>query len=183
MEVMSPLDSAFLRMETADTSLHIASLAIFEGPAPSYDELFEMFARKLADLPRYRQRVREVPLWLGRPVWVEDQNLNLHYHLRHTVLPRPGGDDELRTLMGRLMATQLDRSRPLWEEWLVEGLSGGRWALVGKVHHCMVDGVGGTDLLSKLLDSEREPKREPCFGQPIPNEVSRPGRFGCSARR
>jgi diacylglycerol O-acyltransferase len=176
MEVMSPLDSAFLRMETSNTSLHIASLAIFEGPAPTYDELFEIFARKLVDLPRYRQRVREVPLWLGRPVWVEDPNLNLHYHLRHTVLPRPGGDDELRTLMGRLMSSQLDRSRPLWEEWLIEGLEGGRWALVGKVHHCMVDGVAGTDILSKILDTERAPIKEPCFGQPIPDVTSEPGR-------
>ena len=116
-----------------------------------------------------------MPLWLGRPVWVEDPNLNLHYHLRHTVLPRPGGDDELRTLMGRLMSTQLDRSRPLWEEWLVEGLAGGRWALVGKVHHCMVDGVAGTDILSKILDTEPAPKREPCFGQPIPDVGCEPG--------
>ncbi len=177
MEVMSPLDSAFLRMETPNTSLHIASLAIFEGPAPTYDELFALFARKLADLPRYRQRIREVPLWLGRPVWVEDPNLDLHYHLRHTVIPRPGGDDELRTLMGRLMSTQLDRSRPLWEEWLIEGLAGGRWALVGKVHHCMVDGVAGTDILSKLLDVEPAPKREPCFGQPIPYADSEPGQL------
>ncbi len=176
MEVMSPLDSAFLRMETSNTSLHIASLAIFEGPAPTYDELFEVFARKLAELPRYRQRVREVPLWLGRPVWTPDPNLNLHYHLRHTVLPRPGGDDELRTLMGRLMSTQLDRSRPLWEEWFVEGLEGGRWALVGKVHHCMVDGVAGTDMLSKILDTEPSPTREPCFGQPIPYSGTEPGR-------
>ncbi len=177
MEVMSPLDSAFLRMETANTSLHIASLAIFEGPAPTYDEIFDLFARKLIDLPRYRQCVREVPLWLGRPVWVEDPNLNLHYHLRHTVLPRPGGDDELRTLMARLMSAQLDRSRPLWEEWLIEGLAGGRWALVGKVHHCMVDGVAGTDILSKLLDTERAPKREPFVGQPIPFAGADPGRL------
>ncbi len=174
MEVMSPLDSAFLRMETADTSLHIASLAIFEGPAPTYDDLFDLIARKLVDLPRYSQRVREVPLWLGRPVWTSDPNLNLHYHLRHTVLPRPGGDDELRTLMARLMSTQLDRSRPLWEEWLIEGLEGGRWALVGKVHHCMVDGVAGTDILSKLLDTEPAPKRDPFIGQPIPYESSEP---------
>jgi diacylglycerol O-acyltransferase len=177
MEVMSPLDSAFLRMETANTSLHIASLAIFEGPAPSYDELFDLIARKLVDLPRYTQRVREVPLWLGRPVWVQDPSLNLHYHLRHTVLPTPGGDDELRTLMARLMSAQLDRSRPLWEEWLVEGLEGGRWALVGKVHHCMVDGVAGTDILSKLLDTEPAPKREPYVGQPIPYATSEPSQL------
>ncbi len=177
MEVMSPLDSAFLRMETANTSLHIASLAIFEGPAPTYDEMFDLIARKLVDLPRYRQRVREVPLWLGRPVWVEDPNLNVHYHLRHTVLPRPGGDDELRTLMARLMSAQLDRSRPLWEEWLVEGLAGGRWALVGKVHHCMVDGVAGTDILSKLLDTERAPKLDRFVGQPIPFANSEPSRL------
>jgi WS/DGAT/MGAT family acyltransferase len=177
MEVMSSLDSAFLRMETANTSLHIASLAIFEGPAPAYDELFDLIARKLADLPRYTQRVREVPLWLGRPVWVQDPNLNLHYHLRHTVLPRPGGDDEVRTLMARLMSAQLDRSRPLWEEWLVEGLDADRWALIGKVHHCMVDGVAGTDILSKLLDTERAPKRDPFVGQPIPRVSSEPSRL------
>ncbi len=174
MEVMSPLDSAFLRMETANTSLHIASLAIFEGPAPAYDDLFDLIARKLVDLPRYTQRVREVPLWLGRPVWVTDPHLNLHYHLRHTVLPRPGGAAELRTLMARLMSAQLDRSRPLWEEWLVEGLDGGRWALVGKVHHCMVDGVAGTDILSKLLDTEPAPVRDPFIGQPIPEDGCEP---------
>jgi WS/DGAT/MGAT family acyltransferase len=157
MEVMSPLDSAFLRMENANTSLHIASVAIFEGPAPTYDEMFRLLARKIGVLPRYTQRIREVPLWLGRPVWVDAPDLDLHYHLRHTVLPRPGGANELRALMARLMSQQLDRSKPLWEDWLVDGLEGGRWALISKVHHCMVDGVAGTDLLSQLLDSEPNP--------------------------
>ncbi len=189
MEVMSPLDSAFLRLETRDTSLHIASVAIFEGPAPAYVDLLDLLARKLGELPRYRQRIREVPLWLGRPVWVDDPSIDLRYHLRRTALPSPGGPLELRTLMARLMSQQLDRRRPLWEDWIVEGLEGGRWALVSKVHHCMVDGIAGTDLLTRLLDSEpggnREPggSREPGGNEvPAPVEVWRPAPEPSNAR-
>ncbi|HEY8674519.1 MAG TPA: wax ester/triacylglycerol synthase domain-containing protein, partial [Candidatus Dormibacteraeota bacterium] len=154
---MSPLDSAFLRLEDRHTSLHIASIAVFDGPPPTYEEIAALFVAKLPMLPRYRQRVREVPLQLGRPVWVDDPQFSLRNHLRHTALPRPGSTAQLRELVGRLMSQQLDRSRPLWDSWIVEGLEDGRWALINKVHHCMVDGIAGTDLLSAVLDHSPEP--------------------------
>lgn len=175
MEVMSPLDSAFLRLEDRHTSLHIASIAIFDGPPPTYQEIAALFAAKLPVLPRYRQRVSEVPLQLGRPVWVEDARFRLSNHLRHTALPRPGSTAQLETLVGRLMSQQLDRSRPLWESWIVEGLEDGRWALINKVHHCMVDGIAGTDLLSAVLDHSPEP------AAPIPDSwraATAPGWLG-----
>ena len=97
-----------------------------------------------------------MPLALGRPAWVDDRHFNLEYHVRRTALPVPGGDEELRNLVGRVMSQQLDREKPLWEMWVVEGLDDGRWALVSKTHHCMVDGVSGTDLMSVILSKERE---------------------------
>ena len=98
---------------------------------------------------------------VGPPVWIDDPYFNLDYHVRRTALPSPGGEDELRALVGRVMSQQLDRSKPLWELWAAEGLGDGRWALVSKTHHCMVDGVSATDLLSVLLDAERDPIRAP----------------------
>jgi WS/DGAT/MGAT family acyltransferase len=152
VEVLSPLDAAFLRLEDRSTSLHIASVAIFDGPPPAYEDMYAAFEAKLHLVPRYRQRVREVPLRLGRPVWVDDPHFSLRYHLRHTALPRPGTAAQLRDLVGRLMSQQLDRGKPLWETWIVDGLEGGRWAVVSKIHHCMVDGIAGTDLLGLVLD-------------------------------
>src|SRR5215208_6351548 len=128
-----------------------------EGPAPSQEETRAAIEAKLALVPRYRQKVRFVPMDLGRPVWVDDPHFVLDYHVRGTALPAPGGDEQLRILVGRIMSQRLDRSRPLWELWVAEGLGDGRWAMISKVHHCMVDGVSATDLLSVLLDSEREP--------------------------
>ena len=93
-------------------------------------------------------------------MWVDDPHFNLGYHVRHTAIPPPGDEEQLRRLVGRLMSQQLDRHKPLWEMWMIEGLSDGRWALISKIHHCMVDGVSGTDLLTVLLDEEREPARD-----------------------
>jgi len=157
MDRMSPLDASFLHIESAVSQMHIGSIAAFEGPPPTYDEFEAMVAGKLPAVPRYRQKVRFVPLQLGRPVWVDDPHFNLGYHLRHTALASPGGDRELRNLVGRVMSQQLDRHKPLWEMWMVEGLERGAWAMISKVHHCMVDGVAGTDLLTIVLDAEREP--------------------------
>ena len=157
MDRMSPLDASFLHIEDAVSHMHIGSVALFAGPAPRYEQFEAMVAGKLPAVPRYRQKVRFVPLQLGRPVWVDDPHFNLGYHLRHTALAPPGGDHQLRALVGRLMSQQLDRHKPLWEMWMVEGLEQGHWALVSKVHHCMVDGVSGTDLLAVVLDSEPEP--------------------------
>jgi diacylglycerol O-acyltransferase / wax synthase len=154
METMSPLDASFLHIEDAVTHMHIGSVGIFEGPAPGPGEVRTEIAGRLPLVPRYRQKVRFVPLALGRPVWVDDPHFNIDYHVRRTALPAPGGDDELRTLVGRVMSQQLDRAKPLWEMWVAEGLDDGRWALISKTHHCMVDGVSGTDLLSVLLSKE-----------------------------
>src|SRR4051794_34333010 len=167
MQRLSSQDASFLHLEDAVSHMHIGSVAIFEGPPPAYDELTGHVRSKLPDVPRYRQRVRFLPLALGRPVWVDDPHFHLRYHLRRTALPAPGGDVELRNLVGRVMSNQLDRERPLWEMWMIEGLDDGRWALLSKIHHCMVDGVSGAELMSAILDEEPEPEvPEPPRWQP-----------------
>ena len=150
---LSPLDASFLHVEDDVSHMHIAAIGIFEGPAPRYADVVNMVRGKLPLVPRYRQVVRFVPLDLGRPVWVDDPHFNIDYHLRHTALPAPGGEAELRALVGRVMAQQLDRSKPLWEIWMVEGLEQGRWALLSKTHHALVDGVAGSDLLAVMMDT------------------------------
>ena len=159
METMSALDASFLHVEDAVSHMHIGSVGIFEGPAPPQQVVLDAIAAKLHLVPRYRQHVRFPPLALARPVWVDDRHFHLDYHVRRTALPAPGGDEELRNLVGRVMAQKLDRSKPLWEMWIAEGLDDGRWALVSKLHHCMVDGVSGTDLLSVVFDDERRRRR------------------------
>ena len=151
-ERLSPLDASFLHVEDDVSHMHIASVAIFEGPRPAFADIVAMVDAKLGLVPRYRQVVKSVPLELARPVWVDDPHFNLEYHLRHTALPAPGSDSELRMLVGRVMSQQLDRTKSLWEIWVVEGLEGGRWAMLAKTHHAMVDGVSGTDLLAVIMD-------------------------------
>ncbi len=169
MERMSPLDATFLYVEDGITHMHIASCAVFDGPAPAYEQVVAAIAGKLDKIPRYRQVVRFVPLQLGRPVWVDDPHFRLEYHVRHTALPPPGGDTELRALMGRVMSQELDRHRPLWETWMIEGLEHGRWGLITKLHHCMADGVAGTDLLAVVLDREPDaPTPEADYWEPTP---------------
>ena len=157
MDRMSPLDAVFLHAEDAVQPMHIASVGVFEGPAPPYADVVHAISAKLALIPRYRQKVRFVPFELARPVWVDDPHFNVEYHVRHTALPPPGGDDDLRNLVARVMAQQLDRHKPLWEIWVAEGLEGGRWAFLSKVHHCMVDGISGSELMAVLFDVTREP--------------------------
>ncbi len=152
MERLNALDAEFLHLEDGVMHMHIAGACIFEDPPPSIDEIGALIASKLHLIPRYRQHVRPVPFELGRPVWVDDPHFDLRYHLRHTALPAPGDDGAFNRLMGRLMSQPLDRERPLWEAWVVEGLEGGRWATVFKVHHCMLDGIAGVELLTVLLD-------------------------------
>jgi diacylglycerol O-acyltransferase / wax synthase len=158
---LSPQDASFLHLEDGVSHMHIGSVAILEGPPPEYEALSRMIRAHLPSVPRYRQRVHFVPIALGRPVWVDDPHFNLRYHLRRTALPPPGGDQELRNLVGRVMSQQLDRGKPLWEMWIIEGLGEGRWAVITKVHHCMVDGVAGTELLTVILDTERDPELPP----------------------
>ena len=149
---LSPLDTSFLHIEDHVSHMHIASVTIFEGPPPPFADIVDMIDAKLDLVPRYRQKVKSVPFELGRPVWVDDPHFNIDYHVRHTALPAPGGESELRKLVGRVMAQQLDRSKPLWEIWVVEGLEDGRWAILAKTHHALVDGVSGTDLLAVMMD-------------------------------
>src|SRR3712207_2750490 len=137
--------------------MHVASVMTFEGPAPEYDELLEALEGRLHLVPRYRQRLADVPFGQGRPVWVDDPYFNLRYHLRHTGVPAPGGDEELKALAGRIFSQRLDRSRPLWEIWLVDGLAGGGFALIGKTHHALVDGVSGVDITTVLFDASPDP--------------------------
>jgi len=159
MERLKPMDAQFVDAENEDShaSFAIASIAIFEGPAPSYADFFAAVEGRVALVPIYRRKLREVPLGLGPPVWVDDPNFDLAYHLRQTALPAPGSDEQLASLIARVMAQRLDRDFPLWEYWLVEGLTEGRWALISKVHHCMVDGISGTDLYRVIFDLSPEP--------------------------
>jgi diacylglycerol O-acyltransferase len=152
MQWMSPQDASFLHIEGPNTPMHIGGVSIFEGPAPPFEGLEKMVASKLDAVPRYRQKVRFVPLALGQPAWVDDPHFNLGYHLRHSALPAPGTEDVLRRTAARIFAQHLDRRKPLWEIWMIEGLSENRWALLSKVHHCMVDGVSSTDLMTVMFD-------------------------------
>ncbi|WP_347060109.1 wax ester/triacylglycerol synthase family O-acyltransferase [Blastococcus sp. HT6-30] len=152
MDRLSALDSGFYFAESENTPMHVGSLAVFDGPAPGYGDVVRLLLSKLPLVPRYRQRVREVPLQLGRPMWVDDPHFQILYHVRHTAVPSPGGDEQLRNLAGRVLGQRLDMAKPLWELWLVEGLAEGRWAIISKVHHCMVDGVAGTDLMQLMFD-------------------------------
>ncbi|MGY1671628.1 WS/DGAT/MGAT family O-acyltransferase [Geodermatophilus sp. SYSU D00710] len=156
MDRLSATDAGFYYAETENAPLHVGSVAVFEGPAPSYGDLVRLLLSKLPLVPRYRQRVREVPLNLGRPLWVDDPHFQILYHVRHTALPRPGGREQLRNLAGRVLGQRLDMAKPLWEVWLVEGLEDDRWAIISKVHHCMVDGVAGTDLMQVMFDLDPE---------------------------
>jgi diacylglycerol O-acyltransferase len=162
MEWMSPIDSSFLHIENDVTPMHIGGVSLFEGPPPAFEDLKAMVASKLDIVPRYRQKVRFVPLAVGSPVWIDDPHFSLDYHVRHTAIPAPGGEDQLRQMASRVFSQHLDRNKPLWELWFVEGLNDGRWALLSKVHHCMVDGVAATDLMSVMFSDTtvRQPHGE-----------------------
>jgi len=154
MERLSALDAEFLHLEDGAVHMHIAGTCVFDSPPPTFGDVEALVASKLHLIPRYRQRARTVPFELGRPVWADDPRFDLSYHLRHTALPPPGDDAAFCRFMGRIMSQPLDRERPLWEAWLVEGLEGGQWGFVFKLHHCMVDGVAGVGLLGVTLDLE-----------------------------
>jgi diacylglycerol O-acyltransferase len=170
MDRTSALDSAFLHVETGVTALHIASLAFFTGSVPSHEEVRAAISRKLPLAPRCRQRLVGVPLALGRPVWVDDPDFDIDRHLHRLAVPAPGGEAELRDVVAHLLSEPLDHTIPLWEDWILEGMADGRWALLTKVHHTMVDGIAGTDLLSTLLDTTPD-------GDPVPRDLWQPGRL------
>jgi diacylglycerol O-acyltransferase / wax synthase len=173
---LTALDTTFLHLEDGFTHMHVASVLLFEGSAPSHAELVEHVVGRLDLVPRYRQRLAEVPLGQGRPTWVDDPHFKPGYHIRHTALPPPGGNEQLKRLAGRLFSQQLDRSRPLWEVWLVEGFSDNRFALIGKTHHALVDGVSGVDITTVLFDTDPDPApgasaRRDWVPRPLPSEA------------
>ncbi|MBY0279492.1 wax ester/triacylglycerol synthase family O-acyltransferase [Candidatus Binatia bacterium] len=163
---LSALDNSFLMFEDGCSHMHVASTATFDaGPLATPDggldieRIREFIAGRLHRIPRYRQKLAWVPVE-NQPVWVDDERFNLAYHVRHTSLPKPGDDRQLKRLSARIASQQLDRGKPLWEVWFVEGLEGNRFAMISKVHHCMVDGVSGVDLLEVLLDVRPDAPRE-----------------------
>jgi diacylglycerol O-acyltransferase / wax synthase len=155
---LSALDTAFLHLEDDSTAhMHVASVMVFEGSAPTPQELIDHVLSRLHLVPRYRQRLAYVPLGQGRPLWTDDPHFNPRYHIRHTALPRPADEVALKQLAGRLFSQRLDRSKPLWEIWLVQRMAGKRFALIAKTHHALVDGISGVDITTVLFDTSPEP--------------------------
>jgi WS/DGAT/MGAT family acyltransferase len=159
---LTGLDASFLHLEDDSAHMHVAAVMTFEGSPPPHAEVVEGIRSRLHLVPRYRQKLAFVPLSQGRPRWVDDPHFNIHYHVRHTALPEPGTEDQLKRLAGRVFSQRLDRDKPLWEMWVVDGLDGGkRFAVLSKTHHALVDGVSGIDIMSILFDTKAEPEAQP----------------------
>jgi diacylglycerol O-acyltransferase len=173
---LTALDASFLHLEDGGAHMHVAAVMTFAGDPPAYDELVDAIDDRLHLVPRYRQRLAFVPLGQGRPRWVDDPHFNARYHIRHTALPAPGSDEELKRLAARVFGQRLDRSKPLWEIWLVEGLDNGRFAILSKTHHALVDGVSGVDVVSVLFDTVPNPAppappSAPWLPRPVPTQT------------
>jgi diacylglycerol O-acyltransferase / wax synthase len=149
---LTPIDASFLHQERQASHMHVGAVVIFEGPPIPHEEFVAGLESRLHLVPRYRQKLAFPRFEMGRPFWIDDPNFNLDYHVRHTALPAPGSEEQLRQLVGRIFSQRLDRSKPLWETWLVQGLSDNRFALISKTHHALVDGVAGVDLSTVLFD-------------------------------
>ena len=157
LDRLTSIDASFLHQEGRASHMHIGAVLLFEGPAPAFEDYLDHVRSRLHLVPRYRQKLATPPLETGRPLWVDDPSFNIEYHVRHTALPSPGSEEQLFLLVSRIASQQLDRAKPLWESWLVEGLDDGRFALIFKNHHSLVDGVAGVDLTTVLFDLERKP--------------------------
>jgi WS/DGAT/MGAT family acyltransferase len=171
---LSPVDASFLAQEKDAAHMHVGAVMVFEGPPPSYDEFAEQVESRMHLVPRYRQKLAFPRFEMGRPMWVDDPSFNLEYHVRNTALPKPGSMDQLHQLAARVFSQRLDRSKPLWETWLVQGLEDNRFALISKTHHSMIDGVAGVDLASVLFDLGPVPSRvepEPWTPHPEPTDA------------
>jgi diacylglycerol O-acyltransferase len=163
---LTAVDASFLAQEGANAHMHIGAVTVFEGPPPAFADFADHVRGRLHLVPRYRQKLAVPPLETGRPLWVDDGSFNLEYHVRHSALPEPGTQEQLRALAARIHSQRLDRTKPLWELWLVQGLEGGRFALISKTHHALVDGVAGVDLATVLLDLGLVPQPVPHEGEP-----------------
>jgi diacylglycerol O-acyltransferase len=163
-ERLTALDVSFLYLETPTTAMHVGGVARFTPPEDvpfDYEALCALVSRRISLVPRYRQKIRWIPGHVANPVWVDDEDFDLGYHVRRSALPRPGSDDQLRELVGRVQSRQLDRFRPLWEIYLVEGLADGRFAIITKTHHAMVDGIAAIDIGTLILDVGPTPREVP----------------------
>jgi diacylglycerol O-acyltransferase / wax synthase len=163
LDRLTALDASFLHQEGPASHMHVGGVTLFEGPPPPFTELLDSLRGRLHLVPRYRQRLSVPPAGTGRPLWVDDPSFNIEYHVRHTALPRPGSEDQLLRLAARIFSQQLDRSKPLWEVWMVEGLHDGGFALITKTHHALIDGIAGVDIAQVIFD----------LG-PVPLEVPHP---------
>jgi diacylglycerol O-acyltransferase len=165
MEQLTGLDATFLYLETPSLHMHVSMAAMFDpSTVPggySFDKLRDLVSSRLELAPIFRRRLVEVPLRLGHPYWVDDPTFDIQYHIRRGAVPSPGGVEELAQFVGDVCSRQLDRTKPLWEMYIVEGLRGGQIAVVTKIHHCTIDGVSGAELLSQLFDLEPDPGPRP----------------------
>jgi diacylglycerol O-acyltransferase / wax synthase len=171
---LTAVDASFIAQEGPNAHMHIGAVTILDGPPPAYEELADHIRSRLHLVPRFRQKLAFPPVETGRPLWVDDPTFNLEYHVRDTALPAPGSEAQLRALAARVHSQALDRSKPLWEMWLVQGLEGGRFALITKTHHALVDGISGVDLATVLFDVQPEPATiehppEPWRPRPTPS--------------
>jgi diacylglycerol O-acyltransferase len=166
LDRLTPVDASFLHQEGAVSHMHIGGLTLVEGPPPTMDEFLEQIRRRLHLVPRYRHKLAHTAIDSGRPVWIDDPSFNLDYHVRHTALPAPGRWEQLQDLTARIFSQQLDRSKPLWEMWLIEGLEANRFALITKTHHALIDGIAGVDLATVLFDLSPDPPPITSSGQP-----------------
>jgi WS/DGAT/MGAT family acyltransferase len=158
MDRLGSVDTSFLTNESPSTHMHVGGVMIFEGPPPSYEDVLEQIGSRLHRVPRFRQKLAFPPVPTGRPFWVDDPTFNLEYHVRHSALPSPGSEEQLRRMAARVFSQQLDRSKPLWELWIVQGLTRKRFAFVTKTHHALVDGVSGVDIATVLFDVQPVPE-------------------------
>ncbi|MFN2625155.1 MAG: wax ester/triacylglycerol synthase family O-acyltransferase, partial [Mycobacteriales bacterium] len=160
---LSALDVSFLYLESPTTPMHVGGVAIFDAPESGfdYDALAELVRRRIALVPRYRQKIKFIPGKLGNPVWVDDPAFDVTFHVRRSSLPKPGNEDQLKELVARLQSRALDRTRPLWEMYLIEGLADGRAAILTKTHHAMVDGIAAVDIGTVILDTSPVPRQTP----------------------
>jgi WS/DGAT/MGAT family acyltransferase len=156
LDRLSSIDAGFLAQEGPSTHMHIGGIARLEGPPPDIADFLAHVRSRLHLVPRYRQKLAMPPMEAGLPLWIDDPTFNLEYHVRHTAMPAPGDEETLLRLAARIFSQRLDRSKPLWELWLVEGLSDGGFALISKTHHALVDGVSGVDLSTVLFDVSRD---------------------------
>jgi diacylglycerol O-acyltransferase / wax synthase len=175
MDRLSALDVSFLTNESSSAHMHVGAIMIFEGPPPAYEDLLEHVNSRLHLVPRFRQKLAHPPVETGRPFWIDDPTFNLEYHVRHSALPSPGSEEQLRNMAARVFSQQLDRTKPLWELWLVQGLTRKRFAIVSKTHHALVDGVSGVDIATVLFDLKPvpEPIRADHEWVPSPSPSSR----------